>query len=57
MPSDKYEIKERDQWLEVSIWIFRSWGGERKINGEVYKGPVYYLGSNDIAIKELNAKE
>lgn len=45
-----FEIKERGRWLEVSEWIFRSWGGERQINGVIYDGPVYYLGSDEIAI-------
>ena len=43
-----YEIKLYGSWHEVTEWTFRSWGGPRKINGELYEGPVFYLGSEEI---------
>lgn len=41
-----FEIKCRDQWLKVRYDIFRSWTGERKIDGAPYHGPVVELGES-----------
>lgn len=37
------------EWTPVDVRVFRSWTGERRINGEPYDGPVYVFGSNDKA--------
>jgi hypothetical protein len=47
---DKLEIvvhpkHDPENWIQVSSYIFRSWTGPRRINGEPYDGPVFYLGS------------
>lgn len=44
--NSKFEIKVYDSWLVVSWNIFRSWGGERKLNDKLYDGPSYYFLSN-----------
>lgn len=56
------------KWARVTANEFRSAAGNRRINGEPYNGPVYYLGTNNrylkksnepfrlIGIEELNAK-
>lgn len=38
------------RWIEVSEYIFRSWSGPRKLMGGLYHAPVYFLGSNKVAI-------
>lgn len=40
-----YEIEVNSKWLEVTHNIFRSWTGERRIDGFEYDGPVYKLGA------------
>jgi len=35
-----------DQWARVTPTWFRSFVGARRIDGQSYKGPVYYEGSN-----------
>jgi hypothetical protein len=45
MARQKYELKVNAVWSEVDWYIFRSWNGERRINGLAYVGPVYYLGT------------
>ncbi len=42
------EIYTNDTWLEVPNDIFRSWTGPRRVNGSIYHGPVYALGSNKV---------
>jgi hypothetical protein len=47
-----YEIKVRlnsREWTKVNLGIWRSWGGPRKFNGRRYRGPVYTLGSMNVA--------
>lgn len=47
--ADVREIKVRvgtDHWVRVDEFIFRSWTGPRRLNGETYLGPVYLLGSD-----------
>jgi hypothetical protein len=46
-----YEIKVYESWVKVSEWIFRSWGGPRRLNGKRYRGPVYYLGTENFTKK------
>ena len=43
------EIKVNSSWVKVTEWIFRSWGGQRRIDGNEYHGPVYYLGEDEVA--------
>ena len=45
MADVSYEIKSNGNWITVNEWIFRSWTGERRINGELYNGEVFYLDS------------
>lgn len=46
---EKLEIKVGSAWAEVDEWIFRSWSGSRRVNGEDFSGPVYFLGSDKVA--------
>jgi len=45
----KLEIKINSTWGRVTYFIFRSWSGERRVNGRSYHGPVRYLGSTKLA--------
>lgn len=45
-PGDLLEIKVHRDWLKVTGWIFRSWTGDRRVNGVAYTGPVYVLHSD-----------
>ena len=49
--ADNMEIKIRSSWTKVTLYIFRSWGGERKLNGKPYHGPVFYLGADNRVTK------
>lgn len=40
------EIFVNGSWHEVTDWIFRSWCGPRRIDGEPFIGPRYILGSD-----------
>lgn len=42
------------KWSEMGAYTFRSWGGDRRINGKRFYGNVYYLGSNKISRKGEN---
>ena len=54
-PTAKLEIEVRaDRWSTVTADMFRSWAGNRKINGRVYNGPVYYLWSNEVSPQEVH---
>lgn len=44
---DNYEIKIKKSWHTVDEQVFRSWQGERKLNGNPYSGPVFYYLSNE----------
>jgi hypothetical protein len=46
---EKYELKVNGSWVTVSLYIFRSAGWPRRMNGKEYHGPVYYLGTEEIA--------
>lgn len=46
---DTLEIQVHGSWVAVNEWIFRSWQGARRKNGEAFAGPVYYLGSEKVA--------
>lgn len=43
----KWEIKKGESWLVVDRYIFRSWTGERRVNGKPYKGRVFVLGTSE----------
>ena len=45
--SDRLEIHVNKQWVKVDPWIFRSWAGPRRRNGQPYKGPLYFLGTDE----------
>ncbi len=44
-----YEILCNSSWIQVTEWIFRSWAGERRKDGQAFVGPVFYLGSDKVA--------
>mgnify|MGYP000867563318 CR=1 FL=1 len=44
----KLEIKVNGKYCRVSPNIFRSWHGERRLDGKPFKGEVYYFGTNDV---------
>ena len=44
-----HEIKVNGGWVKVTEWIFRSWGGERRINGETHTGDVFLLGTDKVS--------
>lgn len=58
-----------NKWARVTSNHFRSYTGNRRINGEHYKGPIYYQGTNTryktkpndviriVSIEELNGKK
>jgi len=37
-----------DKWARVTCDTFRSFYGKRKIQGEIYEGPIYYSDTNKI---------
>ena len=47
------EIKtsEYSGWEKTNPYIFRTWGGERRIDGQEFNGDIYYLGTNKIVEK------
>jgi len=49
-PTAKLEIEIRtNRWSTVTADMFRSWAGNRKINGRPYAGPVYFLWTNQVS--------
>lgn len=56
-------------WARVTSNQFRSYTGARRVNGELYNGPIYYEGTNNrykkikndkvriVSIAELNGKK
>ena len=53
----KLEIyDEHKRWREVSPEVFRSWTGERKVNGKTYEGPIYIWLSNHIYESRISLK-
>lgn len=47
--TDPFEIRVNNRWTQVSWYIFRSWGGDRLMDGRPYFGPVYLLGTTQEA--------
>jgi hypothetical protein len=45
-PAATLTVLIRNRWVETDPYFFRSWGGQRQVNGKTYEGPVYNLGSN-----------
>jgi hypothetical protein len=43
-----YEVSIRGRWHKTSAYMFRSWTGSRRIDGENYNGPVYFLGTEEV---------
>jgi hypothetical protein len=43
-------------WAEVTSNQFRSYAGNRRINGETYEGPILYEGTNYLYEGPLNGK-
>lgn len=43
------QVRSGGPWVKVDPWIFRSWTGPRRVNGEVYAGDVFLLGSGTVA--------
>ena len=48
-PEALYEVQNGNRWLTTTEYLFRSWTGERRIDGKPYHGPVYFLGSDRIS--------
>lgn len=46
-----YEIQVRPSapFVTVTQWIFRSWTGPRRLDGEAFVGPVFILGGQELA--------
>lgn len=40
-----FEIRINGLWAQVPWYIFRSWAGDRLMDGRPYFGPVYLLGT------------
>lgn len=51
------EILVSGEWKIVTDSIFRSWMGERRLNGGRYYGPVYKLDSNEIVRPFIDESE
>ena len=43
------EIQCNGSWVAVNEWIFRSWSGPRRKDGQPFAGPVFFLGSDKVA--------
>ena len=47
-PSGKLEIETYPgHWIKVDWYYFRSWAGNRRVNGKPYTGTVYSLGTKE----------
>jgi hypothetical protein len=45
----RFEILTNGSWLLVDEFIWRSYTGERRLNGEQYQGPIYVLGTAELS--------
>lgn len=46
----KLEISSRRGcWTQVSPYIWRSWAGQRRVDGKTFAGTVYFLGTQETA--------
>ena len=50
------EGKWKGEWNQVTCSTFRSYAGGRRINGELYEGPILYHGTNFLYEGPLNGK-
>jgi hypothetical protein len=41
----QYEIEVYNRWIVVNEWIWRSWAGHRRVDGQDYTGVIFYLGT------------
>ena len=41
--------RQECNWTQVSGWIFRSWGGPRALDDQLWQGCVYILGTDEVA--------
>lgn len=49
------EVEYRpDTWARVTYYQFRSCTGNRRIDGVLYNGPIYYEGTNHRYLKKRN---
>ena len=46
LKNQKLEIFNNGAWLEVGEFVFQSWTGKRRVNGQKYLGPRYYYLTN-----------
>lgn len=46
---DILEAKVNSRWVKCPAWTWRSWTGPRRVNGELYTGPVFFLGSSIVS--------
>ena len=45
------EIQSGDNRVRITAREFRSWNGERYLQGNVYEGPIYYYATNEMVKK------
>ena len=45
------EIQSGDSWVRVTAREFRSWNGERRLQGNSYNSNIYYYATNEIVKK------
>ena len=50
------ENASNGDWVQVTCATFRSYAGNRRINGEEYLGPILYNGTNFLYEGPLNGK-
>lgn len=43
-------------WVQVTSGWFRSYAGNRRVNGETYVGPIFYEGTNYLYEGYLNGE-
>lgn len=49
-PTAKLEVEIRKNiWVETSPSMFRSWGGNRRVNGRLFDSEVFFLLSNEVS--------
>lgn len=50
------ENASNGDWVQVTCNWFRSYAGNRRINGEPYEGPILYEGTNYLYEGPINGK-
>lgn len=56
MKEHLYQVKVNGVWTTVSETIFRSWNGQRKMNGHAFHGPVFYYLSHQVSRPAIQKK-